>query len=112
MAGNGFSVDQGIMATSAAGGINVANDVKTGADLMIAQLSSMVWVGAGGTAFETAKTNLTNDLTAISTAAGNLSERLRTASTNYGTTDDDSQGTVQRAGASMGSIGTQLRGLA
>jgi WXG100 family type VII secretion target len=110
MAGS-FRVDQDVMRTSSGDHATTSQDVQNTANTMIAELDAITWVGDGGRAFDDAKQRLREDLEAISSAMGSLSEKLGTASVKYGHADTESHGAVTRAAAGTGQLASQLRGM-
>lgn len=78
-----------------------ANRSLTGMlNTLIAELSTLqtAWVGRGGTAFETVKSQYQRDLTDLNNALADTAEAIRTSGRAYDASDDSAAVLVNKSG--------------
>jgi WXG100 family type VII secretion target len=93
----------------------ISTDCSTAADTLTAEFSALrteleplreLWVGQGGTAFDTVRTNLDEQLGRLNIALRVISEALGSAGTDYTITDEELQSEMRNAGASVEALET------
>jgi WXG100 family type VII secretion target len=107
---SGMQSDTDLMAAAAADANGVAETLTATLNTLIANLEPMAteWQGAGGTAFQTVKGAIEEEIRNLNAALHFLAGEVGASGTTYVSTDEDMSGTVTGVGAD-GTITTLLR---
>jgi len=89
-----------VMAQTAAKFDHVNNSLTSMLNKLMSELSVLqtAWVGAGGRAFESVKSQYQQDLAQLNKALAETAEAIRTSGVSYDNTDSSAASTVTKSG--------------